>query len=46
MVRDVTDICERVKALPLTEKDLKRAKKLFAELEAKRIERMNSPVEE
>jgi hypothetical protein len=46
MVRDVVDICERVKALPLTEKDLKRAKKLFAELEAKRIERMNSPVEE
>jgi hypothetical protein len=46
MVRDVVDIHDQIMALPLTEKQLAKGRKLFAEIEAKRIERMNRPFEE
>jgi hypothetical protein len=46
MVRDVVDIHDQIMALPLTEKQLAKGRKLFDEIEAKRIERMNRPFEE
>jgi hypothetical protein len=45
MFRNVVDICDRIMSLPLTEKQLEKGRKLLSELEARRIARMNSPVE-
>ena len=45
MIQHVTNIMDHLQSLPLTEQQIKKGKKLLEELEAKRIKRMNSPVE-
>jgi hypothetical protein len=46
MIRDVENIWRRLLAMPLTEKQLEKGKELAREFEARRIARMNAPLEE
>ncbi len=46
MIENVVDICNRLEALPLTRKQLDDGRRLVSEFEAKRVARMNSPVED